>query len=110
MAVTPELCLGKRTRSSPLRWPHLPAPEGQRTESSKGVPQIVLVDEAVPVLVHDGEGLRKGGGWLVRAGEISGRSPRGWATGEGGVGFWDFQGTLKDIRSRVRGLEQPGRA
>lgn len=27
------------------------------TQGSKGVPQVLLVDEAIPVLVHDGEGL-----------------------------------------------------
>lgn len=31
--------------------------EGGRTKSSKGVSQIILVNEAIPVLVHDGEGL-----------------------------------------------------
>lgn len=65
----------------------LQAQRGQRTKSSKGVPQIILVDEAIPVLVHDGEGLWKGGGSLVSPGEIGvGRSPRGWAMGQG---KWD---------------------
>lgn len=35
------------------------------TQGSKGVPQVLLVDEAVPVLVHDGEG-------LVETGVLSG--------------------------------------
>ena len=30
----------------------------QDTKSSKSVPQIILVNEAISVLVHDGEGLR----------------------------------------------------
>lgn len=55
--------------------------EGQRTKSSKGVPQVILVDEAIPVLVHDGEGLWKEVvGWSAQE-KSGGRSPRGWARG-----------------------------
>lgn len=80
--------------------------EGQRTKSSKGVPQIVLVNEAISVLVHDGEGLWKGGGWLVSSGKIGGQEPKRLGQGVREVGFWDFQGTLKDIKSRVKDLKQ----
>ena len=76
---------------------------GRRTKSRKGVPQVILVDEAIPVLIHDGEGLQKGGDCLVSPGEIVGSSPRdcakGWGKWDSGI-FKEHRGIL-GIRSGV---------
>lgn len=59
---------------------------GGHTKSSKGVPQIILVDEAIPVLVHDGEGLWKGAfGWSAQEKLGGGAQEIGLRTRENGI-------------------------
>lgn len=62
---------------------------GRHTKSSKGVPQIILVDEAIPVLVHDGEGLWKGAvSWSAQEKLGGGAQEIGlWTGGNGILGF-----------------------
>jgi hypothetical protein len=60
----------------------------QRTQGGESVSQVVLVDEAVPVLVHDGEGLLGGGGWGHWS-ALGDRTIQGWWLGTGGGTFWN---------------------
>lgn len=90
-------------------------PGGGHTKSNKGVPQIILVDEAIPVLVHDGEGLWKGEvGWSAQEKLSGGTQEIGLWTGENEIlGFREHEGheieSQKSARQFLKtlGIELP---